>query len=118
MKYLGDYLHSQGLKFGIYSDAGTKTCAGMAGSLNHEDLDLKQFMEWGIDYLKYDNCYPNPNKQNEVHVMDIHKSVTHIPSFYQDPNEEIRFSKMGDAILKFRQERNITFELCCILGAQ
>ena len=52
------------------------------------------------------------NKQNEVHVMDIHKSVTHIPSFYQDPNEEIRFSKMGDAILKFRQERNITFELC------
>ena len=34
MKYLGDYLHSQGLKFGIYSDAGTKTCAGMAGSLN------------------------------------------------------------------------------------
>ena len=112
MKYLGDYLHSQGLKFGIYSDAGTKTCAGMAGSLNHEDLDLKQFMEWGIDYLKYDNCYPNPNKQNEVHVMDIDKSVTHIPSFYQDPDEETRFSKMGDVILKFREEKNITFELC------
>ncbi len=57
MKSLGDYLHSKGLKFGLYSDAGYKTCVRMAGSLGHEQPDLELFVSYGIDYLKYDNCY-------------------------------------------------------------
>ena len=50
------YVHARGLKLGIYEDAGTRTCAGFPGSLGHEQLDARTFAEWGIDYLKYDNC--------------------------------------------------------------
>ncbi|XP_048332658.2 alpha-galactosidase 1 isoform X1 [Ziziphus jujuba] len=58
MKALADYVHSKGLKLGIYSDAGYYTCSTtMPGSLGHEIQDAKTFAEWGIDYLKYDNCH-------------------------------------------------------------
>jgi alpha-galactosidase len=56
MKALGDYLHSRGLKFGIYSDAGEKTCGGRPGSQGHEYQDAAQYARWGVDYLKYDWC--------------------------------------------------------------
>ena len=56
MKALGDYLHSRGLKFGIYSDAGAKTCAGRPGSQGHEFQDARQYAAWGVDYVKYDWC--------------------------------------------------------------
>jgi alpha-galactosidase len=56
IKALGDYIHSLGLKFGIYSDAGSKTCAGRPGSLGHEFQDAQQYAAWGVDYLKYDWC--------------------------------------------------------------
>lgn len=57
IKHLADAIHSLGLKFGIYSDAGTNTCGGRFGSLGYEDVDAKTYAEWGIDYLKYDNCF-------------------------------------------------------------
>jgi alpha-galactosidase len=57
MKSLGDYLHSLGLKFGIYSSAGTMTCAKRAGSLGYETIDAEDYASWGVDYLKYDNCF-------------------------------------------------------------
>jgi alpha-galactosidase len=56
MKALGDYIHSLGLKFGVYSDAGSKTCAGRPGGLGHEYQDALQYAAWGVDYLKYDWC--------------------------------------------------------------
>lgn len=56
MKTLADYIHSQGLKLGIYSDAGDKTCGGRPGSRGHEYQDALSYAEWGIDYLKYDWC--------------------------------------------------------------
>uniref|UniRef100_A0A0D9XKZ8 Alpha-galactosidase n=1 Tax=Leersia perrieri TaxID=77586 RepID=A0A0D9XKZ8_9ORYZ len=57
IKALADYVHSKGLKLGIYSDAGFKTCAKVQpGSLGHEEQDAKTFASWGVDYLKYDNC--------------------------------------------------------------
>jgi alpha-galactosidase len=56
MKALADYVHSKGLKIGIYSGPGTKTCAGYEGSLGHEEQDAKTYAEWGMDYLKYDLC--------------------------------------------------------------
>ncbi|MBR6882498.1 MAG: glycoside hydrolase family 27 protein [Bacteroidales bacterium] len=59
MKALADYLHARGLKLGIYSDAGTNTCACYAGSLGHEYQDAFMYAHWGVDYLKYDWCYTN-----------------------------------------------------------
>jgi alpha-galactosidase len=56
MKGLADYVHSKGLKIGIYSGPGEKTCAKYAGSLGHEEQDAKTWAAWGIDYLKYDLC--------------------------------------------------------------
>jgi alpha-galactosidase len=56
IKALADYVHSLGLKFGIYSDAGSKTCAGRPASLGHEYQDARQYAAWGVDYLKYDWC--------------------------------------------------------------
>jgi alpha-galactosidase len=56
MKALADYVHSKGLKIGIYSGPGPKTCAGYEGSLGHEEQDAKMYADWGIDYLKYDLC--------------------------------------------------------------
>jgi alpha-galactosidase len=56
MKALADYVHSKGLKIGIYSDAGSKTCGGRPGSRGHEYQDALTYAQWGIDYLKYDWC--------------------------------------------------------------
>jgi alpha-galactosidase len=56
MKALADYVHSKGLKIGIYSGPGNKTCAGFAASLDHEAQDAQLYAAWGIDYLKYDLC--------------------------------------------------------------
>ncbi len=57
MKALSDYVHSKGLKFGIYSCAGSKTCQGKPGSKGHEYQDARTYASWGVDYLKYDWCY-------------------------------------------------------------
>lgn len=56
IKALADYVHSKGLKLGIYSDAAPLTCAGYTASLGFEEQDAKTFAEWGVDYLKYDYC--------------------------------------------------------------
>lgn len=57
IKYLADYIHSKGLKFGIYSCAGTQTCQKRPGSRGYEFQDARQYAEWGVDYLKYDWCH-------------------------------------------------------------
>lgn len=57
MKYLSDYVHSKGLKFGMYSCAGIRTCGDYPSSYGHEFIDAKTFAEWGVDFLKYDFCY-------------------------------------------------------------
>ncbi|GIJ56283.1 NPCBM/NEW2 domain-containing protein [Virgisporangium aurantiacum] len=56
IKALADYVHARGLKLGIYSSAGTLTCAGFPASLDHEVVDAQTWASWGIDLLKYDNC--------------------------------------------------------------
>jgi alpha-galactosidase len=56
MKALADYVHSKGLKIGIYSGPGPKTCGGYEGTYQHEEQDAKMYADWGIDYLKYDMC--------------------------------------------------------------
>ena len=70
IKALADYVHSRGLKLGIYSDAGSETCAGRPGSLGHEYQDALQYARWGIDYLKYDWCNTtNVNAQGAYQLM-------------------------------------------------
>ncbi|MDD3213297.1 MAG: glycoside hydrolase family 27 protein, partial [Eubacteriales bacterium] len=56
IRALADYVHGKGLKLGIYSCAGTRTCARYPGSFDHEFSDARQFAEWQVDYLKYDFC--------------------------------------------------------------
>src|SRR5262249_28205 len=90
MKALADYVHSKGLKIGIYSSPGPKTCAGYEGSYGHEEQDAKTFAAWGIDYLKYDWCS----------ASRIYK------------NEEMQpvYQKMGDALHK--AGRPVVYSLC------
>ncbi|WP_320052285.1 glycoside hydrolase family 27 protein [uncultured Acetobacteroides sp.] len=70
IKALADYVHSKGLKFGIYSDAGTQTCGGKPGSLGHEYQDAITYAQWGVDYLKYDWCFTeNVNSKGAYTTM-------------------------------------------------
>jgi alpha-galactosidase len=88
LKALADYVHSKGLKLGIYSSPGPKTCAGYEGSLGHEEQDAQTYAQWGIDYLKYDYC-----------------------SFKGDTAAQIAaYKKMHDAL--GRTGRPIVFSLC------
>ena len=66
MKAVADYVHSKGLKFGMYSCAGMLTCAGYPSSYDHEFVDAATFAEWGIDFLKYDYCYKPGSVSGDV----------------------------------------------------
>lgn len=88
IKTLADYVHSKGLKLGIYSDAAPLTCAGYTASLGFEEQDAKTFASWGIDYLKYDYC----NAPEDV--------VT----------AQTRYKTMADALRK--SGRDIVFGIC------
>lgn len=82
-KGMVDYVHSKGLLFGLYSDAGTKTCAGRPGSLGYETVDANTYAAWKVDYLKYDNCNNDnivPKKRYPVMRDALNK--TGRPIFY------------------------------------
>ncbi|XP_071765003.2 alpha-galactosidase A [Centroberyx gerrardi] len=68
IKKLADYIHSKGLKLGIYGDVGTNTCAGYPGSLGHYETDAQTFADWGVDLLKFDGCYMNWTLLGEGYV--------------------------------------------------
>ena len=94
IKALADYVHSKGLKFGIYSDAGTLTCGDQPASFGYEEKDARMFAEWGVDYLKYDYCYcPDYASQNNDYKMAID-----------------RYKTMGDALKA--TGRPIVFSIC------
>jgi alpha-galactosidase len=103
MKALGDYIHSKGMKFGIYSSPGAKTCGGYAGSLDHEEQDAKMYAEWGVDFLKYDLCSFNDNLQ-ELRKKD--------PDNLKPVNDMMiaAYKKMGDALKA--TGRPIIYSLC------
>mmetsp|Transcript_19952 Transcript_19952/g.55463 ORF Transcript_19952/g.55463 Transcript_19952/m.55463 type:complete len:513 (-) Transcript_19952:397-1935(-) len=84
MKALAEYVHSLGLKFGIYSDAGHKTCAGRPGSWTFEQLDAQAYADWGVDYLKYDNCYAEdlPGPKVRYPIMRDALNATGKPILY------------------------------------
>jgi alpha-galactosidase len=100
MKALADYVHSKGLKIGIYSSPGPQTCARYEGSLGHEEQDAKMYAEWGIDYLKYDLCSFRKNMQAE-HPNDVPAQNKMMIDAYE---------KMHQAILK--TGRPMVYSLC------
>uniref|UniRef100_T1JHV1 Alpha-galactosidase n=1 Tax=Strigamia maritima TaxID=126957 RepID=T1JHV1_STRMM len=65
IKALSDYIHSKGLKFGMYEDYGTYTCAGYPGIIGHMEIDAQTFAEWEVDYLKLDGCYAQPKTMDQ-----------------------------------------------------
>jgi alpha-galactosidase len=75
IKTLADYVHSLGLKFGIYSDAGSKTCAGRPGGLGHEYQDALMYASWGVDYLKYDWCNTLPGQDARASYANIRQAL-------------------------------------------
>jgi len=98
MKALADYVHSKGLKIGIYSSPGAKTCAGYEGSLGHEEQDAATYAKWGFDYLKYDLC----GLRTELKAA---------------PTPEAAHKMMVDAYIKMRDAlhktgRPIVYSLC------
>jgi len=103
MKALGDYIHSKGMKFGIYSSPGAKTCGGYEGSLDHEAQDAKMYAEWGVDFLKYDLCSYNDNllAAQAAHPDDPTIKKTMMIAAYK---------KMGDALKV--TGRPIVYSLC------
>jgi alpha-galactosidase len=95
MKALADYVHSLGLKIGLYSSPGPQTCAGFAGSWQHEEQDARQYAAWGYDYLKYDWC-------SYTQVQD--QSLADLPRFMKP------YQVMDAALLAV--DRDIVFSLC------
>ena len=88
MPALAEYVHARGLTFGIYSDAGLKTCGGEPGSLGYEEQDARTFASWGVDFLKYDFCFAQDDRATAERL----------------------YSKMGSAL---RQTgRPILFNIC------
>lgn len=75
MKALADYVHARGMKFGIYADAGTMTCAEYPGSYGHERVDAALFASWGVDYIKYDNCYKPANVTAESRYRAMRDAI-------------------------------------------
>jgi len=92
MKALADYVHSKGLKIGIYSSPGPKTCAGYEGTYGHVAQDAKTYASWGIDYLKYDLCSD----------LEIYKDDA--------PTLQAIYQEMGEALQA--THRHIIYSLC------
>lgn len=88
IKWLADYVHSKGLKLGIYSDAGDKTCGKCFGSDGYEEIDAKTYAEWGVDLLKYDFCFVPWKKKEALE----------------------RYQKMGTALKN--SGRSIVYSIC------
>ncbi|XP_049541803.1 alpha-N-acetylgalactosaminidase [Anopheles darlingi] len=68
IKHLADYIHDRGLKFGIYQDIGTKTCAGYPGMVGYFKLDAQTFADWGVDFIKIDGCYADVELMVEDYI--------------------------------------------------
>jgi alpha-galactosidase len=93
MKALSDYIHSKGLKMGIYSSPGPKTCGGYEGSWQHEEQDAWQYADWGIDYLKYDWCsYGRLADTNLSYQQRLMKPYKVMQAALEKQNRDIVFS--------------------------
>ena len=101
MKKLSDYVHANGLRLGIYSSPGEKTCGGFEGSYGHERQDAHTFAEWGVDYLKYDLCSYMSNMGLHDPHQDPRKSLSMMQAAYV---------KMHEALME--THRPILYSIC------
>jgi alpha-galactosidase len=98
MVALSDYIHSKGLKFGIYTSPGPKTCGGYLGSYEHEEQDIKTFEKWNVDYLKYDWCsYMKPK-------------VGGFSDLFREKKSRAPYQKMSPFILN--ANRDMVYSIC------
>ncbi|KAF2663935.1 glycoside hydrolase [Microthyrium microscopicum] len=116
---LAKKIHDMGLKIGIYSSAGTKTCEQYPASINYEDVDAKSFSDWGIDYLKYDNCFVPDNMKDDCQFCMTPNTTCqdtaqdkYCPAGYDYSKSKTaqRYNAMRDALNK--QTRPILYSLC------
>ncbi|HEY5328496.1 MAG TPA: glycoside hydrolase family 27 protein [Acidobacteriaceae bacterium] len=100
MKKLADYVHSKGLKFGVYSGPGPQTCGGQVASYGHEEQDAQMFADWGVDFLKYDLCsFRKIMVAESGGDLDKERSI-----------QEAAYVKMDQALIK--TGRPIVFSMC------
>lgn len=92
MKKLTDYIHSKGLKAGIYTSPGPFTCAGYAGSYQHEEQDARQFAAWGFDFLKYDWCSYGQLVHNDNSLEALQKPYRLMGNFLQSLDRDIIYN--------------------------
>src|SRR5438552_3449061 len=130
IKPLADYVHSLGLKFGIYSDAGSKTCAGRPGGLGHEYQDALKYAAWGVDYLKYDWCHTTTqdakasyaNIRNALDaagrpiVLSICEWGSHLPWLWGAEVGGNLWRTTGDISDKWQSKKKWPDGSCCELG--
>jgi alpha-galactosidase len=113
MKKLTDYVHSKGLKIGLYSSPGPWTCGGCVGSFGYELQDAKQYADWGFDYLKYDWCSYNPNMEpNRGNTNAYPFSAGNLSrgGANNRTNLMLPYRIMQEALMK--QPRDIVYSLC------
>lgn len=94
MKDLADYIHSKGLKFGLYEDYGTKTCEGYPGSLGYLEIDAQTFADWGVDYVKLDGCNSK--------LIDMPKGYTDFGKYLNQTGRPIVYSCSMAAYFEFK----------------
>ena len=87
----GDYIHAKGLKYGIYSSPGPKTCAGFIASYQHEDQDARTYADWGVDYVKYDLC-----SYSSIINDDLHRRTVALLPPDQQPSYEALYKEHND----------------------
>ncbi len=92
MRALGQYIHSKGLKYGIYESSGTKTCQSYAGTLGNEWIDAQTFAAWEVDYVKYDDCY--------------HEAYSEPTRYPGDMPPILRYPLMGQALNRTGRQMN------------
>jgi len=99
MKALADYVHSKGFKLGIYSSPGKKTCAGYEGSYGHEIQDAQTFADWGVDFLKYDNCGLNSVLEYAAQIGSklVHSEKNRLVK-KMEAEQIAAYSRMGEAL--------------------
>jgi alpha-galactosidase len=113
MKGLVDYVHSKGLKIGIYSSPGPWSCGGCVGSFYHELVDARQYAEWGFDYLKYDWCSYSPDLEAERGSENFNPNRARSISGANPQDRKLHmkpFVLMGEALRQ--QPRDIIYSLC------
>jgi alpha-galactosidase len=106
MKALGDYIHSKGLKFGIYSSPGPSTCGGYTATWQHEEQDATTWASWGVDYIKYDWC-----SYNQV----VNQAIPAEPGEQRFSNFTLKQLKRPYQVLRQaldKQDRDIVYSLC------